>query len=144
MAGFQAGFQQASTTTTSFAGAAIGSAGDRGRWQASIGHDPLSACAAVGASCAITGGTFALSSNNGSSITGDVTGGNVVLTSQAPGCGRQQFAVSASLSTTNGPEALTATLSLIRFQFRGTCTTLLALVQGSLAPDSSGGGGGTL
>ena len=98
-------------------------------------------CSLQRSSCAITGGTFTLRSNNGSQFDGTFSSGSVQLTSHQPGCGRQQFALTASLATTNGPETLTATLSTFRIQMRGTCTVLISTVQGSLAPDTSGGGG---
>jgi hypothetical protein len=141
VAGLELGAPQANTSP--FAGTAIGSTGDRGFWQASVAHDPLTGCATVGASCAVTGGTFTLRSSNGSQVAGTFSSGSVQLTSAQPGCGRQQFAVTASLSTSNGPETLTAVLTHFRFQIRGVCTVLAAVVQGSLAPDNSGGGGGT-
>ena len=120
-----------------FAGIATGSTGDRGFWQASVAHAPLAGCAVVGTACAITGGTFTLRSNNGSQVAGTLNGGSVTLTSQPAGCGRQVYAVTASLTTTNGPEVLTAALTHYRFQIRGACTVLAATVTGSLASEGN-------
>jgi opacity protein-like surface antigen len=123
---------------STFFGTGVGSAGDRGTWQANVSADP--------ATGSISGGSFSLRSNNRSTLTGSFTGGGMSVTSAAPGCGRQQFAVSASMSSSNGPLLFTGTLSTFRVSFRGTCTTLFATVQGSLAPapDPGGGGGGDL
>jgi len=136
VAGLEIGAPQ--NDVSPFAGVGTGSAGDRGFWQASVAHAPLAGCATVGASCAVTGGTFTLRSNNGSQIAGTFNGGSVQLTSQQPGCGRQVYGVTASLTTTNGAEVLTAVLTHYRFQVRGVCTVLAASVQGSLAPDELG------
>jgi hypothetical protein len=126
------------STTTNFFGNSIGSTGDRASWQASVSRAALSATAAVGSSSAVTGGTFGLRSNNGSQLTGTFTGGSLVLTAAAPGCGRQTFALSSSLALADGGTAtFQATLTTFRFQFRGTCTTLLSTVQGTLTPSAA-------
>jgi hypothetical protein len=117
-----------------FAGMATGSTGDRAFWQASVVHVPLAGCA----SCAITGGTFSLTSNNGSRISGTFTGGAISVASEAAGCGQQQYAVTGSLSTTAGAMDFTGTLTHYRLMFRGTCRTLLATVQGTLGPSAGG------
>jgi hypothetical protein len=118
-----------------FAGIATGSAGDRGFWQASVAHVPLVGCS----SCAITGGTFSLTSNNGSRISGTFTGGAISLTSGAAACGQQQYAVNGSLSTSSGAMDFAGTLTHYRLMFRGTCRTLFATVQGTLGPSAGGG-----
>lgn len=119
---------------STFFGTGVGSAGDRGNWQATMSADP--------ATGSISGGSFTLRSNNRSQLTGTFTGGSMSVTSAAPGCGRQQFAVTANLSSSEGLLLFTGTLSAFRFSFRGVCTTLLATVQGSLAPAPASGGGG--
>jgi hypothetical protein len=108
-------------TTTSLFGFATGSAGDRGFWRASVTTAPLAGCSSLGSSCAITGGTFGLNSNNGSQATGAVTGGSVTLTAQAPGCGRQQFTVNGSAATAAGDVTFSVVLTQFRLSFRGTC-----------------------
>jgi hypothetical protein len=108
-------------TTTSLFGFATGSAGDRGFWRASVTTAPLAGCSSLGSSCAITGGTFALNSNNGSQAAGAVTGGSVTLTAQAPGCGRQQFTVNGSAATAAGDVMFSVVLTQFRLSFRGTC-----------------------
>jgi hypothetical protein len=133
VAGIEVGAQQA--TVSPFTGFGIGSAGDRGFWQASVTHDAFANCTTVGSSCAITGGTFTLRTN-GSQLNGNFTGGTYQLTSAAPGCGRQQFALTGNLTTSAGAMSLTAVLTNYRYQFRGQCVALVSAVQGSLAPGS--------
>ena len=133
MAGLRTGGP--SSMSNPFRGTALGSTGDRGFWQASVTQDPLSACSTEGTSCAITGGTFTLRSNNGSQFDGTFDSGSVQLASQEPGCGRQEFTLVASLSTTNGAEVLRGTLDTFRVPMRGTCTVLISTLQASLDPD---------
>jgi hypothetical protein len=125
---------------TQFMGSGVGSAGDRARWQATVTHDALANCTTVGSACALTGGTFSLRSN-GSQLNESFSGGSLQLQSAAPGCGRQQFAVNATL-TGDTPLALTGTVTTYRFQWRGQCTVLAATLQGSLAPPAPDTGGG--
>jgi hypothetical protein len=147
VAGVEIGAPQSNSSP--FAGLAVGSAGDRAFWQATVVHDPLANCAAVASSCAVTGGTFSLRSNAGT-LTGTLSGGSLQLSSAQPGCGRQQFAVSASLASSSGPLSFTGTLIHYRLLLRGQCTVFAASVQGSLAPAAAappagdGSGGGTL
>src|SRR3954453_20554979 len=110
-----------------------GAPGARAPWRAGIAHAPLAGCATVGSSCAITGGTLTLTSNNGASLAGTVTGGGLTLTAQAPRCGTQTFAVTANVTSASGAEQFTGVLTHYRFQLRGTCTVLAATVQGTLA-----------
>jgi hypothetical protein len=116
-----------------FAGIGVGSTGDQAFWRAGIAHAPLGGCTTVGSTCAITGGTFTLTSDNGSRLDGTFTGGGVTLISQPPGCGRQEFAVSASMSTTAGQERFTGVLTHYRFSFFGRCTVFSASVQGTVS-----------
>jgi hypothetical protein len=126
-AGIETGVPQGGVSP--FAGTASGSAGDRAFWQARVAHVPLAGCS----SCAITGGTFSLTSNNGSRISGTFTGGAISLASEAAGCGQQQYAVNGFLSTSAGPMSFTGLLTHYRLTFRGTCLTLAATVQGTLS-----------
>lgn len=116
-----------------FAGLALGSTGDRATWQASVEHDALSNCATPGTACAITGGTFSLTSNNGTQLAGTFMSGAITLSSQAPGCGRQVFAVTAAAWTDTGPQDFAGVLTHYRFPFRGQCRTIVATVQGTLS-----------
>jgi hypothetical protein len=141
VAGIEIGAPQ--NDVSPFAGAGTGSTGDRAFWRAGIAHAPLAGCANVGSSCAITGGTFTLTSSNGSRLAGSFTGGAVTLTSQADGCGQQVFTVNANISTPTVQEQFTGVLTHYRFAFRGTCTVLAASVQGLLTA-VVGDGGGTL
>jgi hypothetical protein len=111
-------------TTTSLAGLATGSAGDRGFVSASITTAPLAGCSSIGSSCAITGGTLGLNGRSGSELTATFTSGSVALTAQAPGCGRQQFTVYGIAATGDGDVVFTAVLTQFRLSFRGACFTL--------------------
>jgi hypothetical protein len=127
-------------TTTSLAGFGTGSTGDRAFWRASITTAPLASCSSLGSSCAITGGTFGLNSNNGSQVTGTITGGSVTLTAQAPGCGRQQFTVNGGATTNAGDVAFTVVLTQFRLSFRGTCIVLPgSALAGSVTVGGQGG-----
>jgi hypothetical protein len=139
VAGVQLGAAQGDVSP--FVGIGTGTAGDRASWRASLAHAPFAGCTTVGSSCAITGGTLALSSNNGSSIAGTVNGGGLTVTSQAARCGTQTFAVTATFSTPSGLEQLTGVLTQYRFQLRGACTVLAASVQGTLAAVTGGADG---
>lgn len=141
VAGIEVGATQA--TVSPFTGLGIGSTGDRGFWQANVTHVALDTCTTVGSSCAITGGTFTLRTNNGSQLSGNFTGGTYQVTSAQPGCGQQQVAFTGNLTTAAGPMTLTATLVNYRFQMRGQCVALVSSIQGSLAaaaPPSDGSG----
>jgi hypothetical protein len=129
--GFEIGAPQGDVSP--FAGFATGTTGDRAQWRAGIAHAPLAGCTTVGSSCAVTGGTLTLTSNNGASLAGTVTGGGLTLTAQAPRCGTQTFAVVVNVTSASGAEQFTGVLTHYRFQFRGTCTVLAATVQGTLA-----------
>ncbi|HVM57819.1 MAG TPA: hypothetical protein VMT74_10160 [Gaiellaceae bacterium] len=139
VAGFAFGASQG--TASSFTGFATGSLGDRGLVRATVVHDPLAGCSTVGTSCAVTGGTLNLNSNNGSSLAGTFNGGSITLSAQAPGCGRQQYTLDgwAAVSAGNTVE-LNAVLTTLRVPFRGGCLTLATSVQGTLAFATVAGG----
>jgi hypothetical protein len=141
VAGIEFGATQ--SNVSSYTGLGLGSAGDRGFWQAAVAHDPLANCATVGSSCAITGGSFTLRSNTGSQLGASFTGGSFQLQSAAPGCGQQVYALTGNLSSLAGGLTLTGVLTYFRLQLRGRCVVLASSVQGSLAPapaaDSGGG-----
>lgn len=119
---------------SSFFGNAVGSAGDHGTWQANVTVDP--------ASGAISGGSFSLRSNNRSQLSGSFSPWSMTSSFAAPGCGRQQFAVSASFASSNGPMTFTGSIEEFRVQIRGTCRVLLSRIDGQIAPASSNDGGG--
>jgi hypothetical protein len=120
-------------STTSLVGFGSGSTGDRAFWRASIATAPLSGCSSLGSSCAITGGTFGLNSSSRSQLTGTFESGSVTLTSQAPGCGRQQFTVSGVADATTGDSvSFDAVVTQFRMSFRGTCFALGSTVAGSV------------
>lgn len=131
VAGIALGTVQGSTT--SFSGTATGSAGDRAFWRASLATDPLTDCSTVGSTCPVTGGTLVLTSRNGAQVTGRFDVGNVTLTAEALGCGRQQYTVNAYVTTNGGELNLSAVVTEYRVSLRGTCVALGATVQGSLA-----------
>jgi hypothetical protein len=130
VAGIELGAPQ--SDTNQIAGTGTGSAGDRAFWQASITHDPLTSCTAVGSKCAITGGTFTLRNNTGSQLSGPFTDGTLQLSSAAPGCGSEQFALTGDFTSDEGPQTLTAVLTYVRFQLRGRCVVLASVLQGTL------------
>ena len=122
--------------TSTFAGAALGSGGDAARWRASVQHQALSNCPfGSGKSCAITGGTFSLSSLDGAHLAGAFVNGQGSVTpiSQAPGCGKQVFGVRGALATSAGPAVFAATLTHYRIPLFGTCIPYFATItNGSL------------
>jgi len=127
LTGAELGFAQGTTST--FSGFATGSQGDRAFWRASVSHAAFSTCSTVGSSCAVTGGTLALTSSNRSQVTGTFADGSFTLTASAPGCGRQQYAVAADA----GSDQLTGTLTTLRLSFRGTCLVLTSTLTGTLS-----------
>jgi hypothetical protein len=125
--------------TSTLVGNGTGSTGDRASWRATVTASPLAACAAAGSSCAITGGTFTLTSSDRTQLAGGVTGGALTLSAQAAGCGRQTYAITATISTSTGLQQFTGTLTTLRLGFRNTCLVLASTVQGSLAPVADDG-----
>jgi hypothetical protein len=119
--------------TSTFAGAALGSGGDAAVWKASVVHQALSNCPfGSNASCAITGGSFSLSSSDGAQLAGSFTSGSVAPVSQQTPCGNQIYGVAGTLATTSGPASLTATLTHYRTLLFGTCITYFATITGSV------------
>jgi hypothetical protein len=122
--------------TSTFGGAALGSGGDAATWRASVQHQSLSNCPfGSNTSCAITGGTFSLSSFDGARLTGAFVPnqGTVTPISQQAGCGKQVFAVSGALSTSAGPAVFAAKLTHYRISLFGTCIPYFATItNGSL------------
>ena len=118
--------------TSTFGGTAFGTGGDAALWQASVQHQALSNCPfGTSTSCAITGGSFSLSSFDGAKLTGRFVSGAVKPVSQQAGCGKQVFAVTGSLATTAGPAAFAATLTHYRVSIFGTCIPYFATITGS-------------
>jgi hypothetical protein len=119
--------------TSTFAGAAVGSGGDAAVWKASVVHQALSNCPfGSNTSCAVTGGTFSLTSSGGAQVAGTFTSGSVTPVSQQTPCGKQIFAVAGALATTNGPASFTARLTHYRTILFGTCITYFATITGSV------------
>ncbi len=119
--------------TSTFAGSGLGSNGDAAVWKASVVHAPLSACPfGSGSSCAITGGSFALTSSTGSQLTGSFTGGTVTPVAQQTPCGKQTFDIAGTLATTNGPAAFAGRLTHYRTLLFGTCITYFATITGGV------------
>jgi hypothetical protein len=119
--------------TSTFAGPALGSGGDAAVWKASVVHQALSNCPfGSNTSCAITGGTFSLTSSGGAQVAGSFTSGSVTPVSQQTPCGKQIFAVAGALATTNGPASFTARLTHYRTILFGTCITYFATIAGSV------------
>jgi hypothetical protein len=120
-------------------GAARGSSGDHAVWETNVIHAPFAACATIGSSCAMTGGTFTLTSNNGFALAGTIMGGQLTLTAQPDRCGTQVFDVTALVSTQTSLEQFTGQLTQHRAPVRGVCTVVVANVQGTLAVVDDGG-----
>jgi hypothetical protein len=120
------------SNTNQFTGLGTGTAGDRASWQASITHDPLAGCTTVGSKCAITGGTFTLRNNTGSQLGGNFTDGTLQLSTAAPGCGSEQFALTGDFTSDEGPQTLTAVVTYVRFRLGGRCVVLASVLQGTL------------
>jgi hypothetical protein len=119
--------------TSAFAGAAVGSGGDTAVWKASVVHQALSNCPfGSNTSCAITGGSFSLSSSSGARLTGSFTSGSVTPVSQQTPCGKQIFGVAGTLATTSGPALFAATLTHYRTLLFGRCITYFATITGSV------------
>jgi hypothetical protein len=122
-----------SNNTSAFAGAALGAGGDGAVWKASVVHQALSNCPfGSNSSCAITGGSFSLSSSDGAQLAGSFTSGSVAPVSQQTPCGNQSYGVTGTLATTSGPASFIATLTHYRTLLFGTCVTYLATITGSL------------
>jgi len=136
-----AAFGGSQGTTSSFTGFAFGSLGDRGLWRTTFTHDPFTACSTVGSSCAISDGTFGLTSSNRLQLTASIVDGSMTLSSQGPGCGRQQYTVDADAVTPMGGDyQLNAVVTTLRVPFRGSCLVLATTVQGTLAVATVAGG----
>ena len=95
------------STSTSLAGQATGSTGDRGFWRATVTTAPLTTCSTLASACGISSGTLALTSNNGSRINGTVEGGTLMLSDQATSaCAPQQYTLDATVVTADGTTCL--------------------------------------
>ena len=127
-------------TNTVLAGTAVGTNGDRGFWRASVTIAPLSSCPSLGSSCAITAGTFTLTTNNGSSVTGTVQPGTATLSDQAVStCSRSQYTVRTTVLGSDGTTwQLTATVTKLGLPVGRTCFALGATVQATLSSGISG------
>jgi hypothetical protein len=120
-------------STSTFAGAAVGSGGDAAVWKAGVVHQALSNCPfGSNTSCAVTGGAFSLTSSSGAQLAGSFTGGSVTPVSQKTPCGKQIFAVGGALATASGPASFTAKLTHYRTLLFGTCITYFATITGSV------------
>ncbi|HZR94743.1 MAG TPA: hypothetical protein VFA56_03565 [Gaiellaceae bacterium] len=103
-------------------GTAIGSTGDRGFFQSTMTFDAAGGVA----------GTLTLRTGT-AQTTGALTSGQAAVAAAAPGCGRRQLNVTATVDSADGPLTLTATVTQFRLLFRGTCNVLASTVQGTLA-----------
>jgi hypothetical protein len=106
-------------------------------FRANLTHDALAACATVGLSCNVTGGTFSLRSNGGQ-LDGSFTGGLMTLTSQTGACGTQQYAVAGSVFTSTGPLDFSGVLTQLRLRIFGQCRAIAATLQGNLVQSIGG------
>jgi hypothetical protein len=119
--------------TSTFGGSALGSRGDVAFWKANVVHQSLAHCPfGSGTSCAITGGTFALTSAKGGTLAGSFVSGRVTPVSQATPCGKQVFGVTGSVAAKQGPATFAATLTHYRKSLFGKCVIYFATIKGSV------------
>lgn len=124
----------ATSTEGRFAGTASGSSGDSATWNAVIDHTELTRTATI------TGGSASLATSNLVLIGADITAGSVKLVRQQHGCGKQTYAVSASLadvtrsdSSAVGSGSVSATLTHYRTRVLGQCIVYFATVAGTIS-----------
>jgi hypothetical protein len=137
------GFEYAFTQTVgSFAGSAVGNAGDRGAWNARVEHDPLGSEPTF-----ITGGSFwmATRSPNGHYdwVTGDFVdeGGTIETLDPGANCTNELYLVTGTLgnvatrTTSGGTGSFSVTLTHHRALIFGRCVIYSASVAGTVAFD---------
>ena len=124
----------ATATTGSFAGVAR-AADDGAVWRATVDHSALPT--AIGATAAVTGGTFALD-GKARDAAGTFTGGQITLLTTST-CGRQTYAVAGTMSgqMTGTPTGtfvggFDATLTHYRARIFSRCVTYAATVVGGV------------
>lgn len=125
------------STTANFTGSAVGENNEQAAWSASVQHTILNPDAQI------TGGSFSfLIFHVPETVRGNVAGGTIQLTAQAPGCGQQTYAVTGTLakvtSSTADPTLITpngafqATLTHFRTRLGRLCVTYFATIVGQV------------
>jgi hypothetical protein len=135
------GYEYAFTQTVgSFAGTAVGNAGDIGAWNATVQHDQLGSNPTY-----VNGGLFQLvtASPNGTSdhATGTFAyhGGTIRMLNPGAGCTNQQYLVTGTLqhvstsTTSGGTGEMSVVLTHYRFSLFGRCVIYKARVAGSVS-----------
>jgi hypothetical protein len=135
------GYEYAFTQTVgSFAGTAVGNAGDVGAWNATVEHDPLGSTPTY-----VNGGLFELTTANpdGSAdwVTGTLTyhGGTITTLNTGAGCTNQQYLVTGTLqdvatsTTSGGTGSMSVVLTHYRTSLFGHCVIYKARVAGTVS-----------
>ena len=133
------GYEYAFTQTVgSFAGRAVGNAGDTGLWNTTVQHDPLGSMPTY-----IDGGTFAMTTvRSGGSVDyvhGDFVyhGGTITTLDPGAGCTNQRYLVTGKLTkvATSTPSGGTGSFSVVlthyRYSLFGHCIVYKARVSGT-------------
>ena len=123
----------ATSTEGRFAGTASGSSGDSATWNAVVDHTPLTDTAVI------TGGYADLLTSKLVHIHGTLSGGQVSLAAQEPGCGTQVYAVVGTLTSVTrsdshrrGTGSFSAMLTHYRTSLLGSCVVYSASVTGTI------------
>ena len=135
------GYEYAFTQTVgSFAGRAVGNAGDTGLWNTTVQHDPLGSMPTY-----INGGTFAMttvrSERSVDYIHGDFVhhGGTITTLDPGANCTNQRFLVAGALdhvatrTTSGGTGIFSVTLTHYRYRLFGHCLIYAARVAGRVS-----------
>ena len=134
------GFEYAFTSTVgSFAGSGFAQQ-DVAVWETRVVHAPLGS----GATVAITGGTFSMTTRSLASwatdfVRGEYTGGTITVLDAGANCTNQRYRVEGSLgnvttsTTTGGTGSFEVILIHYRTSLFGTCITYSATVGGSVS-----------
>jgi hypothetical protein len=132
------GYEYAFTQTVgSFAGRAVGNAGDTGLWNATVQHDPLGSMPTY-----INGGTFAMTTvGSVDYVHGDFVhhGGTITTLDRGANCTNQRYLVAGALdhvatrTTSGGTGHLSVTLTHYRHSLLGHCIIYAARVAGSVS-----------
>jgi hypothetical protein len=128
VSGIETGVPQ--NETSPFAGTAFSLRTGAAIWSASVVHDDLSGCSSTDESCAITGGSFSLSSLFGK-ITGSFTGGTITPEQDISGCQNEKYDVSGDVSTNKGDATFDVVLTHYQTMLLGHCVTYFATVTGT-------------
>jgi hypothetical protein len=132
----------ATSTEGKFAGYAIGSSGDTALWNADVKHEPLSASCYLSGCLIVPGGSIALATSGGDTVSASFTGGSITFVRQDSGCAKQIFHVVGEVATGLGDGTATFDVALTHYRksIFGVCVTYGA----TIGPDTTDGIPGTL